>query len=94
MNIIVIASTILLSGLAVYNTACVLVDSLGDLNDVQQAQFNSSLFNYLMIFAAVAIIAASLLQYSMTKKPHSAGTAADRVYETDEGWRISNAGGE
>lgn len=67
MNIIVIASTILLSGLAVYNTACVLVDSLGDLNDVQQAQFNSSLFNYLMIFAAVAIIAASLLQYSMTK---------------------------
>lgn len=68
LNVIVIASAILLSGLSIYNTACVLVDSMGNLNAVQQAQFNSVLFNYLLIFAAVTIITGSILHYYLTKK--------------------------
>ncbi|SFK88783.1 sensor histidine kinase [Salinicoccus halodurans] len=68
MNIIVITSAIVLSGLAIYNTACVLVGSMGNLNDIQQAQFNSVLFNYLLIFVSGTIITASLLHYYLTRK--------------------------
>lgn len=68
LNIIVITSAIVLSGLAVYNTACALVGSMGNMSDVQQAQFNSLLFNYLLIFAAVTIITASLLHYYLTRR--------------------------
>jgi two-component system, OmpR family, sensor histidine kinase BaeS len=68
LNIIVITSAIVLSGLAIYNTACVLVGSMGNLNDIQQAQFNSVLFNYLLIFVSGTIITASLLHYYLTRK--------------------------
>ena len=68
LNIIVITAAILLSGLAIYNTACALVGSMGGLNDLQQARFNSLLFNYLLIFISVTIVSGSLLQYYVTKK--------------------------
>jgi len=68
LNIVVIASAILLSGFAIYNTACILVDSMGDLNAVQQARFNSMLFNYLLIFTALTIITGSVFHYYLTKK--------------------------
>ncbi|WP_245183536.1 sensor histidine kinase [Lentibacillus salicampi] len=68
MNIIVVASAIILSGLAIYNTACFLVDTMGHLNDQQQSQYNATLFNYLLIFAVVTIVSGSLLHFYLTKK--------------------------
>lgn len=68
LNIIVIASTILLSGLAIYNTACVLMVSVGDLNNAEQKQFNALLFDYLLVFVSLTIIIGSILHYFLTKK--------------------------
>lgn len=41
---------------------------MGNMNSIEQAQFNSQLFYYLLIFAVLTIIAGSLLHYYMTKK--------------------------
>lgn len=41
---------------------------MGNLNSIEQAQFNATLFNYLLIFVALTVIAGSLLHYYMTKK--------------------------
>lgn len=41
---------------------------MGNMNSIEQAQFNSLLFNYLLIFVVLTIIAGSLLHYYMTKK--------------------------
>ncbi|WP_010529488.1 sensor histidine kinase [Lentibacillus jeotgali] len=68
LNIVIVASAIILSGLAIYNTACFLVDAMGYLNDQQQRQFNSILFNYLLIFAVTTIVSGSLLHFYLTKK--------------------------
>lgn len=46
LNIIVITSAIALSGWAVYNTACFLVEDMGSLSEQGQRQFNAILFQY------------------------------------------------
>ncbi|GGJ93573.1 hypothetical protein GCM10007063_15170 [Lentibacillus kapialis] len=68
LNIVVVASAIVLSGLAIYNTACFLVDAMGTLNRPQQRQFNAVLFNYLLIFSVITIVGGSLLHFYLTKK--------------------------
>ena len=68
LNIAVVASVIVLSGLAVYNTACFLVDAMGTLNDSQQSQFNAILFNYLLIFSVITIVGGSVLHFYLTRK--------------------------
>ncbi|HLR63413.1 MAG TPA: ATP-binding protein [Lentibacillus sp.] len=68
LNIVVVASAIILSGLAVYNTACFLVDAMGNLNESQQRQFNAILFNYLLIFSVITIVGGSLLHFYLTRK--------------------------
>ncbi|SFE28859.1 two-component system, OmpR family, sensor histidine kinase BaeS [Lentibacillus persicus] len=68
LNVVIFASAIILSSLAVYNTACFLVDAMGTLNDSQQRQFNSLLFNYLLIFSVITIVGGSLLHFYLTRK--------------------------
>ncbi|MFC7745972.1 sensor histidine kinase [Lentibacillus kimchii] len=68
LNFIIVASAIVLSGLAVYNTACFLVDAMGTLNDPQQSQFNATLFHYLLIFLGLTIVGGSLLHFYLTRK--------------------------
>ncbi|MFD1360774.1 sensor histidine kinase [Lentibacillus salinarum] len=68
LNFVIVASAIVLSGLAIYNTACFLVDAMGTLNDSQQRQFNAALFNYLLIFSVISIVGGSLLHFYLTGK--------------------------
>ncbi|RYG73104.1 HAMP domain-containing histidine kinase [Lentibacillus lipolyticus] len=68
LNIIIIAAAITLSGLAIYQTACFLVDSMGSLEGLQQRRFNTTLFQYLLIFAIIIFLSGSLLHYYLTKK--------------------------
>lgn len=68
LNIIIVTSAILLSGLAIYNTACMLMLAMGNLNNMQQEHFNSLLFNYLLIFSSITIITGSFLHYYLTRK--------------------------
>ncbi|WP_234031563.1 sensor histidine kinase [Lentibacillus cibarius] len=68
LNIVMIASVILLSGLATYYTACSLVGAISDFNSQQQSLFNQTLFNYLLIFAIMTFILGSLLHFYSTKK--------------------------
>src|SRR5690606_34766476 len=55
-NIIVIATFIILSSWAIYNTACFLVEGMGQINAQKQNEFNTTLFQYLWIFSVSVII--------------------------------------
>lgn len=68
LNILVVATVIIVSGLAIYNTACFLVDTMGNLNDARQRRFNATLMNYLWIFSITVIVTGSLLHFYLTKK--------------------------
>jgi len=68
LNIIIISSFIVLSSWAIYHTACFLVDGMGTRNGWSQELFNSTLFNYLLIFSIITIVAGSLIHFYLTKK--------------------------
>ncbi|WP_404450552.1 HAMP domain-containing protein [Virgibacillus necropolis] len=68
INIVVVASFIVFSSFAIYNTACFLVDGMGTMNDQKQNKFNSTLFNYLWIFSITAIVTGSVIHFYLTKK--------------------------
>ncbi|WP_229683129.1 sensor histidine kinase [Virgibacillus oceani] len=68
INIIVIASFIVLSSWAIYNTACILADGLVTVNNQKQAQFESTLLQYLWIFSISTIVIGSLIHFYLTKK--------------------------
>lgn len=68
LNIVVVASFIVFSSVAIYNTACFLVDGMGTMNEQKQNQFNSTLFNYLWIFSLTAIVIGSVIHFYLTKK--------------------------
>ncbi|ASK64031.1 two-component sensor histidine kinase [Virgibacillus phasianinus] len=68
INIIVIASFITLSSLAIYNTACFLVDGMGTMTNQKQEQFNSTLFLYLWIFSISTIVIGSLIHFHLMRK--------------------------
>ncbi|WP_085506667.1 HAMP domain-containing sensor histidine kinase [Thalassobacillus devorans] len=67
-NIIIIALFILLSGVAVYQTACFLVGRITDVGMARQLSFNSTLFQYLWIFSLIAIVSGSVVHYFMMKQ--------------------------
>ncbi|WP_461182392.1 sensor histidine kinase [Virgibacillus kimchii] len=66
INVIIIASFIVLSSWAIYNTACMLHDGLSAVNN--QSQFESVLYQYLWIFSISAILVGSIIHYYLTKK--------------------------
>lgn len=68
LNILVIAPTIAISGWAIYNTACFLVEGMGSLNTIRQGQFNKVLFKYLWLFIVISFTISSLLQFYFTRK--------------------------
>lgn len=68
LNIFVVASFIVISSLAIYHTACYLVDGMGTMNNQKQEQFNSTLFLYLLIFSVSAIVIGSLIHFYLTRK--------------------------
>ena len=68
INILVIAAFVGLSSWAIYNTACVLADGLTSMSNQKQAQFETTLFQYLWIFSISTIIIGSLIHFYLTKK--------------------------
>ncbi|WP_036823501.1 sensor histidine kinase [Pontibacillus yanchengensis] len=68
LNVMIITLFIVLSGLAMYNTACFLVESMGSLNNEKQVYFNSTLLQYLWLFSLIAILIGSIVHYLLTKK--------------------------
>ncbi|WP_034659059.1 sensor histidine kinase [Robertmurraya massiliosenegalensis] len=67
-NIIVIAIFIILSSWAIYNTACFLVDGMGQINAQKQNEFNTTLFQYLWLFSVSVIIMGSVVHFYLTTK--------------------------
>lgn len=68
LNVLVIAPTIAISGWAIYNTACFLVEGMGSLDAIRQGQFNKVLFKYLWLFIIISFTISSLLQFYFTRK--------------------------
>lgn len=68
INIVVVASFIILSSWAIYNTACSLADGLVTADNQKQNQFESTLLNYLWIFSISTIVIGSLIHFYLTKK--------------------------
>lgn len=65
---VIVSSFIILSSWATYHTACFLVDGMGTGNGWSQELFNSTLFNYLLIFSFITIISSSIIHFHLTKK--------------------------
>lgn len=68
LNIFVIGLAISLSGLAIYNTACYLVEGMGTLPALRQKQFNATLYQYLLVFTIAGILLSSVLHFYFTKR--------------------------
>lgn len=68
VNFVVIAGTIVLSGLAIYHTACFLVDGIGNFSVTRQQQFNTTLFQYVFLFGVIAVFISSIIHFYLTKK--------------------------
>src|SRR5699024_1772456 len=71
LNIFVIVLAISLSGLAIYNTACYLVEGIGALPAHRHQQFNETLYQYLLVFTIIGILLSSVLHFSFTKRLRS-----------------------
>lgn len=56
------------SSWTVYNTACFLIEGMGGLDAQRQQQFNATLFQYLLIFSIIGIVAGSFFHFYFTKK--------------------------
>src|SRR5699024_10859023 len=65
---VVIAGAILLSGWAIYHTACFLVGGMGDFSAIRQQQFNATLFQYVLLFDGIAVFFSSIVHFYFTKK--------------------------
>lgn len=68
LNVLIIAATIALSSWALYNTACFLVEGLGEVESERQTQFDNTLFQYLLLFSIVGIIVGSMIHFYLIKK--------------------------
>ena len=67
-NMVVISIFIALSSIATYNTACYLADDIGTVQLENQVIFDTTLFQYILIFSISAIVASSLVHFYVTKK--------------------------
>lgn len=68
VNFVVITIAIILSGWAIYHTACFLVDGMGNFTGAGQEQFNATLFQYLILFGGIGLFVGILVQFYFTKK--------------------------
>ncbi|WP_246050038.1 sensor histidine kinase [Aquibacillus sediminis] len=66
LNVVVVASFIIVTGFALYNTACLLVDGMVTVE--KQSRFNQTLFGYLIIFSLAAIVIGSTIHFYLTRK--------------------------
>lgn len=66
LNTVVIIAATAISGWAIYNTACFLAAGVGNLDELRQQQFNSTLLRYLWIFMIMAVIAGSVFHFYLT----------------------------
>lgn len=64
----VIIVTIGISSFALYNTACFLVEGMGNLEEQRQQQFNATLLQYLWTFSFIGIIVGIVLHFYFTKR--------------------------
>ncbi len=67
-NVFVITLFIILTGSAVYQFACFLVDQFQSVGSDKQQMFNESLFQYLVRISVLAIIIGAIVHYYLTKK--------------------------
>ncbi|MBM7365054.1 sensor histidine kinase [Priestia taiwanensis] len=67
LNIVIVASFIVLSSWAIYNTACFLVDGMEAMDVQKLNQFDSTLFQYLWIFSVTAIVMGSIVHFYLTR---------------------------
>lgn len=67
LHFIIVTLAILLSGWALYHTACFLVDGLSGV-DASRQRFNATLFEYLLLFGGIAVVASAFMQFHVTKK--------------------------
>lgn len=51
-----------------YHTACFLVEGFANLEQQKQSQFNTTLFQYLLLFSVVGIIIGSMIHFYLIKK--------------------------
>lgn len=68
MNVLVIAVFILLTGTAIYNFACFLVDQIHSVDSSKQQMFNETLFHYLVRVSVLAIIIGAVIHFYWTKR--------------------------
>jgi len=68
LNIIAITFFIGLSSLAIYNTACLLVEGIESMDEQRQNYFNETLLQYLWIFSIPTIIIGSIIHFYLTRK--------------------------
>lgn len=68
LNVSVIVLTIGISSFALYNTACFLVEGMGDFGELRQQQFNATLLQYLWTFSFIGIMVGSVFHFYFTKK--------------------------
>src|SRR5699024_5582339 len=63
LNVLIIALTITVSTWALYHAACFLVEGIGHLEQQRQTQFNTTLFQYLLLCSARGITIASIIYF-------------------------------
>lgn len=68
LNVLIIALTITVSTWALYHAACFLVEGIGHLEQQRQTQFNTTLFQYLLLFSVLGITIGSLIHFYLIKK--------------------------
>lgn len=68
VNILVITGVIGASSWAVYRTACFLAGGIGSFETLRQQQFNSTFFQYILIFGVIGLVFGSLVHFYLIKK--------------------------
>ncbi|MEI3607663.1 ATP-binding protein [Pseudogracilibacillus sp. SE30717A] len=68
LNIFIIVGAILVSGWSIYHTACFLVNGMYDTSLSGQQYFNKTLFKYVLLYAAIAVLISSVVHFYFTKR--------------------------
>ncbi|GAE94561.1 two-component sensor kinase SA14-24 [Gracilibacillus boraciitolerans JCM 21714] len=64
---IVVTTFVLITSWALYNTACYLIDDM-PMESQKQVQFQSALFDYLLLFSLFTVVIGSILHFYLTRK--------------------------
>lgn len=68
VNILVITGVIGVSSWAMYRTACFLAGGIGSFETLRQQQFNSTFFQYILIFGVIGLVVGSFVHYYIIKR--------------------------